>query len=215
MPIGAGGPDLVREACADGDHQRRDDRLEQPESVPLQEEQQHDVEAGDDDAPDERDPEEELQRDRRADHLREVARGDRELAQDPEHERHRPRVVVTARLREVAPGDDPEPHRQVLQEHRHQVGRQDHEEERIAVLRAGGEVGGPVARVHVPHRNHQADPGECPQPAGEGCRARRDGDRCVRLAERRGRRLAPPTAVAWISGQMRHSRGECSRGMTG
>ena len=39
--------------------------------------------------------------------------------------------------------------RERLQQNRHQVGDQDHAQQRVAELRAAAEVGGPVARVHV------------------------------------------------------------------
>ena len=47
------------------------------------------VERGDGDAPDQRDAEQQIERDRGADHLGEVAGGDRDLAEDPEHEADR------------------------------------------------------------------------------------------------------------------------------
>ena len=93
--------------------------------------------------------EQQVERDGGADHLGEVARGDRDLAQHPQHERGRPRVAVAARLRQVAAAADAEAHRQRLQQDGHQVGDEDDAEERVAVARAAGEVGGPVARVHV------------------------------------------------------------------
>ena len=51
---------------------------------------------------------EEVQRDGRADHFREVAGGDREFAEDPQAERHRPGIVVAAGLGQVASGRDAE-----------------------------------------------------------------------------------------------------------
>ena len=59
------------------------------------------------------------------------------------------RVAVAAGLRQVAAAGDPEPRRQRLQQDRHQVRQQDDAEQRVAVLRAAGEVGRPVPRIHV------------------------------------------------------------------
>ena len=69
-------------------------------------------------------------------------------------------VVVPAGLGQVAPGDDPQPRRERLQEHRHQVARQDHPEERVGEARAPGDVRRPVAGVHVAHRHQEPRAGE-------------------------------------------------------
>ena len=93
-------------------------------------------------------------------HLREVAGGDGDLAEHPEHDGDRPASSVAAGLREVAPGDDAEPRRERLQQDRHQVRDQDHAQQRVAEARAAGEVRGPVARVHVADGHQVAGPGE-------------------------------------------------------
>ena len=61
----------------------------------------------------------------------------------------RPGVAVAARLGEVAPAGDAEARRQRLKQNRHQVGDHDDAEQRVAVSGAAGEVGCPIARVHV------------------------------------------------------------------
>ena len=72
-------------------------------------------------------------------------------------------VGGAAGLGKIAAGGDAKPRGQRLQQDRHQVGEQDDEKERVAKMRAAGEVGRPVARVHVADRDHVARPkGEQP-----------------------------------------------------
>ena len=61
---------------------------------------------GDDDADLERDAEQEVEADRRADHLGEVGGDDRDLGEEPEPIGDRPRKGVAAGLGEVAAGGD-------------------------------------------------------------------------------------------------------------
>ena len=136
-------------------------------------------------------PKSRLQRDGRADHLGEIAGGDGDLAEDPQHDRDRARVAVAARLREVAAAGDAEPRGERLQQDRHQVGDHDHAEQRVAVARAAGEVGGPVARIHVADGDQVARAGEGEHLAPEAG-AVRDGDRAVDFGQAdRARRQAP------------------------
>ena len=109
------------------------------------------------------------------------------------HETHRAGVVVAARLRQVPTGDDAELESERLEQNRHQVGEQDDAEQRVAEARAAGQVGGPVARIHVANRNHVSRSGE-----GEHLAPERDsprhGDRVVRLGETRHRARIAPSA---------------------
>ena len=77
------------------------------------------------------------------------------------------RIVVAAGLGQVAAGDDAELERQRLQQDGHEVGEQDDRKQRVAEARAAGQVGGPVARVHVADRDQVAGPGEGEQLAPE------------------------------------------------
>ena len=70
------------------------------------------------------------------------------------------RVLLAAGLREVLAGHHAELHAQRLQEHRHQVRQQDHPDEGVAELGAAGEVGRPVAGVHVADADQVAGAGE-------------------------------------------------------
>ena len=96
---------------------------------------------------------EQIERDRRADHLGEIARGDRRLADDPLEDHDRPRIMIAARLREIAARDDAELGRKPLQQHRHQIRQQDHAQQPIAERGSAGEIGCPVARIHVADGN--------------------------------------------------------------
>ena len=82
--VRAGERHLGREAQADGGDQHDDQRLEPAHAEPREREQQQHVERRDHHAEEERDVEQELEPDRRPQHLGEVARDDRDLAQQPQ-----------------------------------------------------------------------------------------------------------------------------------
>ena len=105
----------------------------------------------------------------------------------------RPRVAVAAGLREVAAAGDAEPRRQRLQQDRHQVRDHDDAEQRVAEPGAAGEVGRPVARVHVADRDQVARAGEREQLAPEAG-AVRDGDRAVNFRKAEVAGGQPPAA---------------------
>ena len=63
------------------------------------------------------------------------------------------RVIVAARLRQVAARRHAEPHAQRLQQDRHQIRNQDDAEQRVAELRSAGDVGRPIAGIHVADRD--------------------------------------------------------------
>ena len=72
--------------------------------------------------------------------------------------------TVATGLREIAAGGDAEPRRERLQQDRHQVGEQDHRQQRVAELRTAGESRRPVAGIHVADRDHVAGTGKGKQP---------------------------------------------------
>ena len=101
------------------------------------------------------------------------------------------RIVVAARLREIASGDDAELGREPLQQHRHEVREQHDAEQRVAEARAAGEVGRPVAGVHVADGDEIARAGEGEQLAKEAAGA--DGHAAIDVLQaRRDARMAPP-----------------------
>ena len=68
--------------------------------------------------------------------------------------------LLAAHLGKVASGDDAELGRQRLEQHGDHVGQQHHPEQGVAVSRAGLDVGGEVAGVHVGDRGDHRRTGE-------------------------------------------------------
>ena len=182
--------DLEEKAQAHDHHERDDQRFEQPEALVLQVQDQEHIERRDEHAPGQRNVEEQIERDGGADHLGEVAGRDGDLAQHPQRERHGLRIVIAAGLRQVAPGDDAQLGGEPLQQDRHQVGDEDDAEERVPELRPARQVGGPVAGVHVAHRDQIARAGKGEELAPP--RQAMDGDRAMDLGQRRRQPRAPP-----------------------
>ena len=145
--------DLEQEAQADGRDQRDDEGFEHSNAAMLQREKQQHVESGDEHTGRDRNVKQQIERDRRADDLRQVACGDGDLAQQPEADGDRTRVVIAARLCEVATGDDAELGCESLQQHGHDVRQQHDAEQRIPEPRSTGEIRCPIAGVHVADRD--------------------------------------------------------------
>jgi hypothetical protein len=78
---------------------------------------------------------------------------------------------------QVAPGGDADARRQVLQQQREQVGRDQHPQQVVAVPAAGREVGAPVARVDVADRDQERRAGEGPPPRARRAAAGTRGGR--------------------------------------
>src|SRR5512133_526723 len=112
-----------------------------------------------------------IERDRRSNYLGEIASCDRAFAEQPENDGDGPRVMVAAGLREIASGDDAELRRQPLEQNGHEVGEQNDAEERIPEARSAGEVGRPVARIHVADGHEVSGAGEREKLAKEAPRS--------------------------------------------
>ena len=125
------------------------DDLEAPVAAALQREDREGDDGGHEAGGEQRDAEEQVQRDRRADELGEVGRHRDELGLDPQAPGDGAREVLAAQLGQVAAGRDADLGRQVLDQHRHQVRGEDHPQQQVAVLGAAGDVGGEVAGVDV------------------------------------------------------------------
>src|SRR5207245_4009838 len=92
-------------------------------------------------------------------------------AENPETPDGRCRVVVPARLREVASGCDAEFNAQMLEQDRHEVRNHDDDKERVAEFRASCQIRSPVAGVHVTDRHEKTRPGKSEQlPPKRSCR---------------------------------------------
>ena len=111
----------------------------------------------------------------------------------------RPRIAGAAGLREIAVGGDAEPRGQRLQQDRHQVRQQDDRQQRVAELRTAGEVGRPVAGVHVADRDQIAGAEKGQQPARTN--GRRRGRRWSRSPRAgcagAGRGIRTPAGGGW------------------
>ena len=68
--------------------------------------------------------------------------------------------MVAAGLGEVASGGDAEFDGQVLEQDRHEVGQHDDGQQSVAELRAAGQVGRPVAGIHVTDGDEEAGAGK-------------------------------------------------------
>ena len=121
--------------------------------------------AGEHPGREERDPEEQVEPQRGADHLGDVGRHRDHLGLEPEADRDPAREVLAAELGEVAAGRDAEFRRQGLDHHRDQVGDQDHPEQQVAEPGAGGDVGGEVTGVDVGDGGDEGGAEEGPEPA--------------------------------------------------
>ena len=154
---------VVEEAEDDEPEQPGDHGLEAPVALGLQPEDRKGHDGRDEPGREERHVEEEVQRDRRADELGQVGRHGDELGLHPQAPRDRTREVVTAQLGQVAPGGDADLRREVLDQHRHEVGAEQHPQQQVAVLGAASDVGGEVARVDVGDARDERRPEE-----GEG-----------------------------------------------
>ncbi len=177
---------------AEQDHAEhpRDDDLEAAVAAALQGEQREGDHRGHQAGRQQREPEQEVERDRRADELGEVGRHGDDLGLHPEPERRALGVVLAAQLGQAAARRDADLRRQVLDQHRHQVRAEDHPQQQVAELRPAGDVGGEVARVDVRDGGHER-------------RARRTAARAARgraRAAASGRRSPAPVHL----GQPRH-----------
>src|SRR5207237_5324011 len=100
--------DFREEAAADGEDERDDERFDVAEAFILKIHDREDVQRGDADAPDQRNLEQQVERDGRADHFSEVAGANGNFAEQPQRDAHRPGIMITAGLREVAASQDAE-----------------------------------------------------------------------------------------------------------
>ena len=94
--------------------------------------------------------EQQIEADCRAEHFGQVASDNGQLAQDPEDIANSPRIFVAAGLRQVTTGDDAEPRAERLEQKGHQVRQHEHPEQAITETRPALQIGGPIARIHVP-----------------------------------------------------------------
>ena len=193
-PIGIGHGDLDAEADGDDQQHGDDEGLDPAEAERLHPQNQKHVERGQQHADLERNAEQEIEPDGRADHLGEIGGADGELGKRPQRPSHPTRESVAAGLRQVAPRGDAEPHAQRLQQNGHQVRQERDGKQRVTEFRPAGKRGRPVARVHIADGDEiaGAEKGQQLHPEGAGG-ARLDG--AENFGERRRARRAPPALV--------------------
>ena len=133
-PIGIGHRHLHAEANGDHHQRRHDEGLDPAEAEVLQIEDEEHVERRDEHADLERNAEQQIESDRRADHLGKIGGADGDLRQQPQHVADRFGERVAARLGKVAPRCEAEARAQRLQQDRHDVRHQRDAQQRVAEL---------------------------------------------------------------------------------
>ena len=139
---GLGKKDLKAEAEPDQDDQGNSQGFKPPKAVLAKPEDDHDIEGREDDADHQRQVEQQVQGNRRSDHLGQVAGADGDFAQGPQDDADRLRILLPAGLRQVAASRDPQARTEGLEQHRHQVRNDDDRQEGVPELRASLDVGG-------------------------------------------------------------------------
>ena len=104
--------------------------------------------------------------------------------------------MIAARLCEVATRDDSELRGKPLKQDRHQIRYEDDGQQRVAELRSAGEVGCPVARIHVPdgHQITRTGEGEDLPPP----RRTRNRNAPIDLGQRRRQPRSPPSRLGLL-----------------
>src|SRR5215211_1793892 len=141
-----------------------DRRLQGTEAPPLQLQDAEGSDGGHEPCREQRNAEKEVEGQRGTYELRQVGGHRYDLGLDPEQQRNRPRETRPAHLGEVLARGYPKLGRHRLDEHRHEVRRQDHPKEHIPVARPSRDIGGEVAWVNVGNRSDEGRPQEGPQP---------------------------------------------------
>ena len=171
--VGEGEPG--QEADGDDGQQSHDHELESALSAPtLDRQDDHRHASGDQSAEEERDVEEQVECDGAADDFGDVGRDRHHLGLEPEGAAVVLTQALTQHFGQGSAGDETEFRGQILHEDGHRVGEYEYPDEEVAVLGAGGEVGGDVARIDVrdcrdERRTEQGDG----SPRGSSARSRR------------------------------------------
>ena len=171
-------------ADADGGDEHQHDGLDGANAKALQGQEQQDVQSGNDDRPEQGNMEHDVDGDGAAEHLRQIARADGHLAEQPVGPARPARIPIPATLRQVLAGHNAQTGGNDLHENRHQAGQTDHPEKTEFELRAPLQIGAPIARVHVTHADEQGRPDKSPPVLPETGLARRHRHRPVHPLQR-------------------------------
>ena len=147
-------------ADADDQHQGADRQFDRPEAAAV--ELQDGVGQGrdDDHSRHQRHMKQQRKADGAADEFGQIGRHRRPFAHRPHRHHHGRGELIAAMLGQIAPRDDAELGRQRLKQHRHDIGEQHHPQQRIAIGRAGLNVGREIAGVHIGDRGDDGGTGE-------------------------------------------------------
>ena len=146
--------------------------------------QQQHVQAGDDDRPQQRDVEQQVEGDRAPQHLRQVAGANGHLAHQPVGPASPVGIPVAAALGEILAGHHAQSGGDHLHEDGHQAGQPDHPQKPVLELRAALQVRSPVAGVHVADADQNRRPDESPPLLPEAGLMVRHLDRTVHSLQR-------------------------------
>ena len=143
---------------SEGDDQQHhdDDAFEQSLRSATLEPQHHRGDRADHQAArEQRQTEQQLQRDRAADHLGQIGGDGDDLRLGEEHEPTGVTHPLPQQLRQRFAGHDAEFRRLILDEHAHRVGEHQHPHQQITVTCARSDVGRHIARIHIGHGRHE------------------------------------------------------------
>jgi len=146
---------LVEKAGEDDPEQGGDRELEGPKAAALELEDRERDRPGDETGREQGDAEDQVKADRRPEELGHIGRHRHHLGLHPQGPRRPAREQLAAQLGQAVAGGHAELGRQILNDHRHQVGQQDDPQKSVAEPGAGRDIGGEVARVHVDDRGYE------------------------------------------------------------
>ena len=100
-------------------------------------------------------PKQQIKPKRRTQKLSQVSSDRRNLRRHPQKQRHRPRKMFPAVLRQRQPGHNPQLRRKILNQNGHRIRPQQYPQQPIPVLAPPQNIGREVARIDIGHRRHK------------------------------------------------------------
>ena len=147
-------------AKRDGGDQGADDEFDRAKPASFEHQDAVGQHGGDAHAGEQRDMQQQRKANGAAEEFGKVGRHRRHFADDPQRVDDGLRKMLAAHFGQIAPGHDAELGRQRLEQHGDDIGQQHDPQQRIAVFRAGLDVGGEIAGVHIGDRGDHRRPGE-------------------------------------------------------
>ncbi len=151
---------LNTEAARHDRDEGQDEGFDGADAEALKPEQEQGIGGGDQHAEQERDVEQQVEPDGRAQNFGQIAGRNGDLAKAPEDQVDLSGIGFAAGLGQVAPTHNAEPGAQSLEQNGHGVGHNQDPQELVAETRAAFKVSGPVARVHVAHADQVSRAGK-------------------------------------------------------